>query len=184
MKPLQDSSCTPHSTPSWSKLNGRPTVAPKPNDTHGEGNAREDSPHLLESTLRVHLLLYTFTIDILLCLDHHDILFFLLLLDGQEAASGVLQNRLNPGHETILAVEQIVESIRANGGGDTHPDEIWVLALSRREAIREQETSVGNVGQSQTMLTAQPLDFIERPGGSAGSRKKTQGGDGDARSGV
>lgn len=179
-----DSSCTSHPIPGWSKLNGRPTVAPKSNDTHGECKSREDSPHLLESTLRVHLLLHTFTVDILLCLDHHDVLILLLLLDGQAAASGVLQNRLDPSYEAILAVEPIVENIRANGRGNAHPDQIRVLALFRREAIREQETSVGDVGQPQTMFTVQPLDLVEGPGRGGSSGKKTQGGDGDTGSGV
>ena len=59
-----------------------------------------------------------------------------------------------------------------------------MLAVLRRDAICEEETSVCDVGQPQTVFAIQALDFAEGPGSSRGSGEKAQRWNGDTGSGV
>lgn len=69
-----------------------------------------------------------------------------------------------------MSVKPEVQTIRANGRRDTHPNEERMLTARRRDTVREEKAGIGKTGQSQRMLAVEALHFIEAPGGSGRGR--------------
>lgn len=81
-------------------------------------------------------------------------------------------------------MEPVVDGVGADGRRHAHPDQVWVLAVLRRDAIGEEQTTVGQGRQTQTVFPVEPLDFVQRPGGTGGGGQEIESRHGDGGGGV
>lgn len=95
-----------------------------------------------------------------------------------------MQHRLKPGLDARLAVEPEVHAVGADGRSNAHPDQIGVFAVARRDAVREQQAPVGDVGEPDAVLAVQAFDLAQRARAGRRGRELGQRGDGDRRGGV
>lgn len=119
----------------------------------------------MQTALLVHLPLNVLAIESFLGLNYNKIVIFLCgRLPAETGASGVLHNILNPSLEATLSIEPVIGTVRTQRGCYAHPDEEGMFAMSRRERVGEKKACVGDIGETQGVLTTQAFGFVERSG--------------------
>ena len=153
-------------------------ISPNAHNPHRHRHTREPSPRLLHKPLPTQFLLHTLPIDnsILICssilrrlLNDNQIL--IPLMSGRRGRRGrrslcilaasssantqihILHNLNHPRFKPNLAtVEPVIAPIRAHQRRNRHPDQIRMFAMTWRQGVCQQDTAIGNVGQSQRVL--------------------------------
>lgn len=83
-----------------------------------------------------------------------------------------------------MAVEVVIQAIRADRVENIHPEHVGMLTVRRRYGVCEKDTCVGQSGEIEGMFAIQPLDFIEAAGSSGRGGEELEGGNGDGGSRV